>query len=226
MKKRSIHAVLACAAIALCVTARASAHAPQISITSPADGSTIFVGAFPYTGSLTLSVVHSELKQLNQLNAAMDGNALFAQVGSPFTNANGCHDALVAVSTNCSTNGSDQATVVVPFTVTGPGTHAFSASVKHPPSETEAEEVEVTFAITLSVEYVAPPAVANSMINSDPARKKAASAKVRGCVISAIAERHAKENYYAMDQSKRGGPYDHALIENDLNYFWYQCGGV
>ena len=71
----------------------------------------------------------------------------------------------------------------------------------------------------INVEYPAPPAVANGIINGDPYLKSQAPKK-RGGVISKIAERHAKEKWYG----PKGGPYDENTIANDVQYFFGTCG--
>lgn len=77
------------------------------------------------------------------------------------------------------------------------------------------ESVQVAL---LSTEYPAPLAVANTYINSD-STLKTLQAKRRGCVISKIADRHAKEEAYG----SRGGPYDETLIQYDVHTFASAC---
>jgi hypothetical protein len=75
----------------------------------------------------------------------------------------------------------------------------------------------------LAVEYPAPPAVANAYINSDPTYKSAPGKK-RGCIISKVAEKHAKwsdDPYYGY--GPKGGPYDEEAIMQDVDI--YYAGG-
>jgi hypothetical protein len=71
----------------------------------------------------------------------------------------------------------------------------------------------------LAVEYPAPPAVANAYINSDPTYK-AAPGKKRGCIISKVAEKHAKwsDDPY-VGYGPKGGPYIEEAIEADVDYY-------
>ncbi|MDT4840645.1 hypothetical protein FQZ97_744730 [compost metagenome] len=69
--------------------------------------------------------------------------------------------------------------------------------------------------LMLAVEYPAPPAVANAYINGTP-DYKSASGKKRGCVISKIAENHAKDSKYG----PKGGPYNEPAITADVNDYY------
>jgi hypothetical protein len=91
-----------------------------------------------------------------------------------------------------------------------------TASVKHQ-SETGAVTETVTFSI-VAVEYPAPPAIANAYINQLYGGRGAA--RVRGCVINQIAANHVAGRY-----GPKGGPYDNALVQSDVRYFWPLCGG-
>ncbi len=64
---------------------------------------------------------------------------------------------------------------------------------------------------------VAPPAIANEYINSNPLSKKAAPT-VRGCVISKIAQ---KISSFELD----GGGYDAAAVQLAVRDSWVACGG-
>ncbi|MDA8484384.1 hypothetical protein NNO07_15015 [Pseudomonas resinovorans] len=69
--------------------------------------------------------------------------------------------------------------------------------------------------LMLAVEFPAPPAVANAYINGTP-DYKSASGKKRGCVISKIAENHAKDSKYG----PKGGPYNEPAVISDVNEYY------
>jgi hypothetical protein len=152
------------------------------------------------------------------LDVLVNGASLFASaVGDPFGTSNECKSPnLTSVTITCSTNGSDEATFGIPWTVPAPGTHTITVSIKHQNDIGEDEET-VTFSL-IAVEYPAPPAIANAYINRTFPKS---AAKVRGCVISQIAEKHAHDSAYG----PKGGPYDSALVEADVLSFWAPCGG-
>jgi X-Pro dipeptidyl-peptidase len=79
---------------------------------------------------------------------------------------------------------------------------------------------EATNAV-LPAEYLAPPALANAYINSLADYKKQFTGKVRGCVISLIAEQHAKYETYGT----KGSPYNEDWIKQDVRDFSLTCGG-
>jgi hypothetical protein len=193
----------------------ASANAPTLAITAPTG--TVFVNQFPYNASVTFTVTHAELKDVNVLNVYLndvqiwDGDA----VGKPFDNFNNCKSNLTVHTSSCSTNGSDVATVTIPVVIPSPGNYSLSLSAKHQNDLGEDEE-SVAFQL-LAVEYPAPPSVANAYINATPALK-ALSAKKRGCIISQIANEHGQNETYG----PKGGPYNTPLIQQDV---WSFLGG-
>jgi hypothetical protein len=187
------------------------ADTPTLDITSPiAAGGTIFVPSFPYNTSISFNITHSQLKDLNVLSVLVNGTSIVGDdIGNPFNNSNACSNPnLTSVSTNCSTNGSDQASVTVPWTVNEPGNYTITVAVRHQGNEGEDEEL-VAVAL-MAVEFPAPPAVANAYIKATYAKLTAGR---RGCVISNIANAHGQNERYG----PKGGPYDEALIRSDVN---------
>lgn len=190
---------------------RAKADTPTLDITSPtAAGGTIFVPSFPYNTSISFNVSHDQLKDLNVLKVLVNGVSIVGDdIGDPFDTANNCKNPnLTSVSTNCNTNGLNQASVTVPWVVNEPGNYTITVSVKHRGNTGDDEEL-VAVAM-LAVEYPAPPAVANAYIKSQYAKLPAGR---RGCVISSIATEHGQNERYG----PKGGPYNETLIRSDVD---------
>jgi hypothetical protein len=203
------------------VSQYAVADMPVVNITGPTG--TIYVSSFPYATNIAFNLTHSQLKDLHVLNVYVDGTSILpggTDVGDPFDTSNNCKSPnLTTISTNCSTNGADQASVSVPWSVPAPGTYSLTVKVKHQ-SLVGQDDEEVSFLLAIvAVEYPAPPAVANSFINTTFGAKT--GAKVRGCVISKIADNQAKSEMYG----PRGGPYNIPLIQSDVLAYWGPCGG-
>ena len=187
------------------------ADTPALDITSPtAAGGTIFVPSFPYNTSIAFNITHDQLKDLNVLNVLVNGVSIVGgDIGDPFDTSNACKNPnLTSVSNSCNTNGSNQASVTVPWIVNDPGNYTITVSVKHRGDTGEDEEI-VAVAL-LAVEYPAPPAVANAYIKSQYAKLTAGR---RGCVISAIAKEHGQNERYG----PKGGPYVESLIRSDVD---------
>jgi hypothetical protein len=70
----------------------------------------------------------------------------------------------------------------------------------------------------LSVEYPAPPAIANAYINSTSTLKNLFGKK-RGCIINEIAQRHGQQEAYGA----KPGPYNEALVQSDVLFFGASC---
>ncbi len=111
-----------------------------------------------------------------------------------------------------------QASLTVPWTVGGVGDYTIVLTATYR-GETGVDTEVVTVA-QLSAEFPAPPSVANAYINSGADGLKL-SGKQRGCVISKIAERHAKESPYYY--GPKGGPYVEDLIKGDVRTFAGVC---
>ena len=200
---------------AMAVTQLAYADAPTLTINSPTG--TVYVASFPTLQQLNVTLSHNDLSSLNVLELFVNGVSLTGTIGNPFDSSNNCKYPNMSVTSSCITNGLDQATFTVPWTVASPGTYVVTASVKHRGVEGDVTET-VTFAL-VAVEYPAPPAIANAFINQTYGGRGAA--KVRGCVINQIATYHAQFERYG----PKGGPYDNALIYADVTAFWRPCGG-
>jgi hypothetical protein len=192
------------------------AHAPVVNITAPT--SPLVWSGSSFITSIAFTITHSELKNLNVLDVLVGGTSIFSGgvIGNPFDNNNACTSVMVLPNvSSCSTNGSDFASVQVPWTITEPGDYAIMVSVKHQ-GVTGADE-EAVSVVVATVEYPAPTSVANKYINSKYGAK--AAAKVRGCVLNQIAGNHAKDRKYGDSQ----GPYNEALIGSDVDSYWLPC---
>jgi hypothetical protein len=202
MLKKLVLAILA----VLLVTAPASADAPNIELTI---ASAIAVASFPVTVGIPLTITHDALKDLHVFNVLVNDVSLTGgDVGDPFDTSNQCKNPnLTSVTSLCTTNGSNTADVVVPWTIYGPGSYVVTTHIRHRGTEDTDEE---TVAVTLIVaEYPAPPAIANQYI---AAKKYKLTSGARGCIISAIAQNHAHNSRYG----PKGGPYNDALVNSDV----------
>ncbi len=206
----------------LSVPSLAVADSPTVTIMSPADGATIYT-TFPAVVQITTQVVHDPLTSLNVFDVVVDNDSILPQdaLGNPFP-SNVCSssqmDAAHGVA-SCSTDQASTAWVATPWTVYGPGTYSLTVVTKHRNLEGD-DDVAVTLAL-LTVEHPAPPAVANAYLNATY-DKKALTSRVRGCVISMIAENHAKYSAYG----PKGGPYDEGMIQGDASAYVEACGGI
>lgn len=210
------------AALLACATSGMSADAPVVSITSPSG--TVYSASFPFTLPVSFNVTHHEVKNLAVLDIQVNGTSILSNgdpIGNPFSgpgNTNACSSSMVLPNISaCNVADDDHASATAPWSVQAPGTYTVAVSIKHRNDVGEDEE-EVLIS-QISAEYPAPPAVANAYIN---ANLKSGSAKVRGCVISKIADNHAKDSKYG----SKGGPYDRTLIEDDVLGYWPACGGT
>ncbi|MCK8515093.1 hypothetical protein M0534_01935 [Methylonatrum kenyense] len=100
------------------------------------------------------------------------------------------------------------------WTVAAPGSYGLLISLRSG-STTEAfdfEPFEFDLFEVIDVEYPAPPAVANAYFNQE---YKGTNGRFRGCVISKIAEAHAKDSAYG----PKGGPYDEEAIHGDVDTY-------
>lgn len=193
-----------------------SADTPTLEITAPSG--TVYLASFPSLQSLSLKLTHNELDDVNVFRVFVNGVSLIDSntIGNPFDSSNACRAQLAAVTSSCVTNGLDQATIVVPWNVPGPGTYTVTTEVRHGGQGREEEAATIVFAL-ITVEYPAPPAIANAYINRTYGAR--AGAKTRGCVINQVAEQHAKYERYG----PKGGPYNDALVYSDVQAYWGPC---
>jgi hypothetical protein len=194
------------------------ADTPVVTLLSPAPNSTIFVP--PYTHTLTFRIQHDELKDVHVLKVKVNSVFVVDVSGNPFGNDNLCHANLTSIpGVGCTPESASSAVVSVPWQVTALGDNVIEISIRHGGSlEAEEEHIEV---VLLSASYPAPPSVANAFINSTPDLKSGA-AKVRGCVLNQVAEKHAKGQQYG----PAPGPYNDPKIRNDVRNWWTGCGGA
>ena len=198
----------------------ALADEPVLTVLEPTG--TAYLPGFPAVVPVAFRVDHADVSNLNVLKVEVDGASILGvdEVGNPFKgpgNVSACAniDANPRFS-SCTLHSAAAVTVGLDWVVPAPGAYSLLVSVKHQ-GET-GEDIEAVQFLTLTAEYPAPPAVANAYMNSTNPPKKA---KVRGCVISAIAELHAKDSAYG----PKGGPYDEAMIKEDTDAFRALCGG-
>jgi hypothetical protein len=226
MKKQVV--VVAAAAL-LAAGVPISADAPTVTINSPTAANTVFSATFPFAQPIAFTVYHGgvlgterDITDVKDLEVLINGTAIIGSaVAVPWKSGGsvGCNlggTPVAAPYTACATPDPNTGTGTINWTVPNPGTYTITVRVKHA-SDTGEDEESVMFAL-LTAEYPAPPAVANAYIKSTLGRL---AAKVHGCVISSIAEKHAKDSAYG----PRGGPYNQGWIEGDVNAFRIACGG-
>lgn len=207
-------------ALVVAMTSGISGDTPGVSISSPTG--TVFSASFPFTLPISFTVSHAEVKDLNVLDVQVNGASIFTggnPIGNPFKgpgNTNVCSSAMVLPNISaCNVADPGNASATAPWTVPAPGTYTVVVSVRH--QGLTGEDEEEVMVSQLTAEYPAPPAVANAYINAN----LKGTGKVRGCVISQIAENHAKDSRYG----PKGGPYDEDMIHSDVLHYWAQCGG-
>jgi hypothetical protein len=200
------------------------AQAPTINITAPTG--TVFVSSFPFNTNIIMQISHpaglehlqvfdAEVSQISPVSTAY---ALLTHIGNPFDQNGACSGQMTPANkiSACSTN-LGTANVSVMWQVPAAGTYSMKVTLKY--QGNEGVDIEpVTFTLLLSVEYPAPPAIANAFINSNPTLKKG-SATVRGCVVSQIAILHGQTHKY----NPPPGPYNEALVQSDVTAFWPAC---
>lgn len=204
---------LSCATAILLSSGAALADQPTLTILEPTG--TVYLASFPAVVPVSFRVNHTGIDEVNVLNVEVDGVSIIGEgVGNPFHGGT-CENTNKNLAFNsCNVDSASQATVGLNWSVPVPGSYSLTVSVKH--RGLEGEDLEEVQFLTLNAEYPAPPAVANKYMNANPPKTK-----VRGCVISAIAELHAKDSYYG----PKGGPYNDALIRADVDEFRGVCGG-
>lgn len=212
----------------------AMADAPSLELTIT---SGITVSSFPTVVNIPMTITHTaascsgggggvsgDLRCLHEFDVKVNGSSILpggSAVQNPFTNQSACDPVMNSNNLTCSSNGATSADVTVPWTINAAGSYTISARIIHQGNQEGEDEETVTVQLIVA-EYPAPPAVANAYINSLPsASRKQFISGVRGCVISAIAEAHAKDEKYG----PKGGPYDEAQIQVDVQALSPTCGG-
>lgn len=192
----------------------AAADSPVVTLLGP--GGTIFSPSFPVQTTVDFTIAHTPINAVKDLDVTIDDASLLGGEIKPFVDFT-CSAALAGLATSCSVDD-NTGTVSIPWQVPAPGTYAIVVTVAHGNDEgTDGDEVSYEI-VLVDVEYPAPPAVANAYIN---ATFKKAAPKVRGCIVSSIANNHAMDSKYG----PKGGPYAAALIEADVVEYRTACGG-
>jgi hypothetical protein len=201
---------------------------PIVEITEPTAENIVYSASFPFVQPISFTLeattkkqgqdqVSAELQDLNGLDVKVDDETIINggdPIGNPFTNANACAGSLLDSAT-CTVLDAKNAEVTVPWTVDEPGQYTITVSVRIQ-SDTGQDE-EVVMVEMLNAEYPAPPAVANAFIKANPA--VLTHKKQHGCVISRIANEHAKYPTFG----PKGGPYDTAKIHEYVEHFAASC---
>jgi hypothetical protein len=211
MKTLKAIALTACFALAAPVAAEVDADAfldpcvgnLKITEISPL---TVYVDGFPATFDLTATVSWSGTGNISSLQPKLyfDGSA------TPIAGHNTSYPFAYS-------GGPPNDTGVATFPVTIPTEPTelpafFSLEVKGNTANTD-YECEQNFKVDIEmvqVEYKAPPAIANEYIKANLGRLTNSQ---RGCVISYIAEQHAKFSAYG----PKGGPYNVGQVQDDVN---------
>lgn len=193
----------------------AFAFTPTVEITEPSG--IHYVAGFPANVNVTLS-----LSVFNTSN----NNCITNGIKSITVNAQRGDDPATTIHTS-SSDPINNSTQLCPapygfnWSVAAPGSYTLLVTVKHG-NDTGVDTETVEF-LMLTVEYPAPPAVANAYINSVPLYKSA-SGKKRGCIISKIAEKHAKLAGEQGGYGAKGGPYDEPAIRQDVDLYYAGAG--
>lgn len=198
--------------------ADSGATPPTLNITSPTG--TVYSAVFPYTQPVTTQITMTSglLGSLTQFNVMIDSSTVTGGNLNPYAeNTNLCNTAVTTDGKSCTSDGSTIGTITVPWTVATIGTYTITVVARYRNAEgTDSEQVTVA---NSTAEYPAPPAVANGYINSSTWRTSL-TGKQRGCVISKIAEKHAKD---PIGYGPKGGPYNLNLIQYDVGSFAGFC---
>jgi len=210
------------------------AHAPTVAILSPTTGNTIFAEStdFPLTVPVSFRVNHYEpganppatekdVRDVSEVKVSIartaPSNLAYADIAvldHPWKTGSGvgCNPANPASVTSCGTTGNTQGDATVSWSATGFGTYSVKVTAKHASATGQDEETGIVIAEEIvSVEWPAPPAIANAYIN---ANYKKSSATQRGCIIKKITERDHLRLY-----GERPGPYNEVAIETDVELF-------
>ncbi|HUF21847.1 MAG TPA: hypothetical protein VMP00_13970 [Burkholderiales bacterium] len=233
LKRAGLASLLAASMIG--ISSPATADAPNIELLTfngiGGPTPTIFVPSFPAVINVAMSVTHSEVRDLHDLDLKLNSASVLnggSVIDTPFKldGNNGCNAAMIPANgvATCNVTPPSDASATLKLEIPDNGQYSVLLSIRHRgldgDSDSDVETIEVAL---LNVEYPAPPAVANAYINSQSsAIRKQFSSKVRGCVISMIAENHAKDSAYG----DKGGPYEEETIQRDVSFFSFNyCNG-
>jgi hypothetical protein len=187
---------------------------PIVEITSPTTA-TVFSSSWPVSVPITtrITMQEGEIGRVTQFNIKVN-NAVVLDNTNPYKQGdNTCN---LSALYSCTSVSPVAGTITAPFSVSAPGVYTIVASARY--QNDIGSDAETLTYMELAVEYPAPPAVANAFLNS-PLMKPLMTAGQRGCVISKIAENHAKLSAYG----PKGGPYNQTSIQNDASNFLSQC---
>ena len=222
--KKSILVSIFCLLMAAAVFAQATNIPPTINITGPTG--TVFVSSFPFGTNITMQISHpaglANLQvfdvEVAQVTPVATPFTLLTHIGNPFDQNGACSNQMTPINqvSACSVN-TGVANVAVMWQVPAAGTYSIQVTLKYKGAD-GIDLVSATFELLLSVEYPAPPAIANAFINANPALKKAAST-IRGCVVSQIAQLESQTQKY----NPQPGPYNVPLVQSDVTAFWPGC---
>jgi hypothetical protein len=210
------------------------ANAPTVTILSPTTGNTIFAGPtdFPLTVPVSFRVNHydaganppateKDMRDVGEVKVSIartaPSNLAYADIAvldHPWKNGSsvGCNPANPASVTSCGVTGNTQGNATVSWSATGFGTYSVKVTAKHASTTGQDEETGIVIAEEIvSVEWPAPPAIANAYINANYRR---VSATQRGCIIKKITERDHLRLY-----GERPGPYNNTAIQTDVELF-------
>jgi hypothetical protein len=199
---------------------------PEITVIDPADGATLIASTgFPFVTTLKFQIKHPTLETLNVLDVKVsDTSILGVAIGNPFEESGGtrtCRAVAFPSPRTCTVFADNQtAEVTVPWSIPSVGTYTIAFTVRDGGQAIELEDVTVN--VVISAEYPAPPSIANAYIKAAYGKL---NSKAHGCVISKVAERHAKESGFETGYGPKGGPYDTDKVHADVDVWKGVCGG-
>jgi hypothetical protein len=155
---------------ALPALAQSTQIAPTITILSPTSTATLFSATFPFTQTVSFKIGHVEtLAKVQVLDVSVNNVTIInggQPLGNPFNVDGFCVGALTTAPNTCVNASTSEATVGVPWSIQAPGTYSLLVSAKF--RSAEGMDQETILVAQATVEYPAPPAVANAYINGDP----------------------------------------------------------
>jgi hypothetical protein len=180
-------------------------------------------GSGPWTQAIEINVdLIDDQTSYTDLAVKFDGNLAYS--GAKVPSKNVCTNKTGGTGT-CTEIVIDGADVKIGYTATFDALRQYPIEVtanKSGPNDV-CETAQFVVLEFLAVEFKAPPALANEYLNSDP-YYSSLSGKRRGCVISQVANHHAKESKYG----PKGGDgvtypgvgYDLVAIRADVDFYF------